>query len=247
MSRTSKAVMEKTVGSPSRSTRIGVFSAVALLHLAAVFGLLRAFAPDFSTRAVDQVLSTFTVTITAPPPTAEPPPVPSAKPSQGNAAEAGRKATPAPTVVPPARIPLPRPPAPLASSSGVAITSGASASGAGTGGGGAGSGTGNGRSGSGDGAGAVKLAEKIAGEINSARDYPRESRALRIGDYVIVAMTVGTDGRASNCHVVRASRDPQAGAITCRLAETRFRFRPASDSQGRPVTSVYGWRQRWFL
>ena len=60
-----------------------------------------------------------------------------------------------------------------------------------------------------------------------------------------VYMTVGADGRASNCRVVRPSPDREADAIVCRLAEQRFRFRPATDSQGDPVPATYGWRQRW--
>ena len=234
--------------------RIGIVALIALIHVVVIAGLLRALAPDFSARAVNEVLSTFTVTITAPPPKPpEPAPTPQPSREQGAAAPAGRKAKPAPAAAPPARIPVPRPPMPRASSSGIAATAGAAASGAGTGAGGTGSGTGSGNVGSGSagsgegGGGAINQAQKIAGEINSARDYPRAGRDARIGDFVIVAMTVGTDGRASNCHVIRQSRDPQAGAITCRLVEARFRFRPASDNQGRPVTSVYGWRQRWFL
>ena len=89
-------------------------------------------------------------------------------------------------------------------------------------------------------------AVKIAGDINSARDYPQATRDLRIGDRVIVALTVGKDGRPSACRIVRASRDPQADAITCQLALARFRFRPATDAAGQPVASEYGWQQRWF-
>lgn len=226
--------------------RIGVFALVALLHVLAALGLVRALAPDFSARAVDGVLSTFTVTITAPPPPPPSPPPPRPQREAAAAAPAARKAVAAATTAPPAKIPLPQKPAPRAGSTGAASTAGASTSGSGTGGGGIGAGTGSGAAGNGDGAGAVTKAEKTAGDINSARDYPRETRDVRDGDFVIIAMTVGTDGRASNCHIIRASRDPQSDAITCRLAESRFRFRPASDRQGRPVTSVYGWRQRWF-
>jgi hypothetical protein len=60
----------------------------------------------------------------------------------------------------------------------------------------AGNGTGSGNGGQGQGGGgAVTKAVKIAGDINSARDYPRETRDQHIGDSVTVALTVGTDGR----------------------------------------------------
>ena len=89
---------------------------------------------------------------------------------------------------------------------------------------------------------------KTAGEINDARDYPVPpgGREIRRGKQVVVYMTVGTDGRARNCRVVQPSPDPEADRITCRLAEERFRFRPATDAMGNPVAAEYGWRQRWF-
>lgn len=88
--------------------------------------------------------------------------------------------------------------------------------------------------------------EKIAGDISSTRDYPKAGRAQRSGDYVIIRMTVGIDGRASNCRVSRASQDPQADAITCHLAEQRFRFRPRTNANGEVIPGEYQWRQRWW-
>lgn len=219
-----------------RRTRIGVFVAVALLHVAVFFALLRAFAPGFTADAVDQVVSAFSVTVTTPPPSPEP----SKQPERsGAAAAAGKKAVPRDVSAPRPKVVVTKVIAPVAASTGSANTSGASNAGRG-------SGTGSGNGGNGSGGGLTAKAQKIAGEINAARDYPRAGRDARIGDYVIVYMTVGTDGRARNCRVQRASRDPEADALTCRFAEERFRFKPASDSAGNPVTSTYGWRQRWF-
>ena len=89
-------------------------------------------------------------------------------------------------------------------------------------------------------------AKVIAGDINAARDYPAASREQRLGDYVIIALTVSVDGRAKACRIHRPSRDPAADQITCRLAQQRFRFRPATNARGEPVESTYGWRQAWF-
>ena len=102
--------------------------------------------------------------------------------------------------------------------------------------------------GGGQGGVAVTKPVKIAGDINSASDFPVPpgGRQARFGTSVTVYMTVGTDGRASNCRVVRPSPDREADAIVCRLAEQRFRFRPATDSRGNPVPATYGWRQEWF-
>jgi protein TonB len=147
---------------------------------------------------------------------------------------------------PKSRIVIAERPAPAVAGKGSDDSSGARDRGTGTGAGGAGNGTGSGNGGNGTGGGAVTKAVKTAGDINSTRDYPSDSRDARLGHEVIVYLTVGTDGRARNCRVQKASPDPRADAITCTLAEQRFRFRPATDAAGNPVESVYGWRQRWF-
>jgi protein TonB len=89
---------------------------------------------------------------------------------------------------------------------------------------------------------------KIAGDINDARDYPTPpgGRQVRLGHSVTIALTVGVDGRASNCRIISPSPDPVADRITCQLAVERFRFKPATDANGNPVPATYGWRQSWF-
>ena len=59
-------------------------------------------------------------------------------------------------------------------------------------------------------------------------------------------IAVSAEGKATACRIVRPSKDAQANAITCALALQRFRFKPATDGQGNPVASTYGWRQRWY-
>jgi protein TonB len=218
---------------------------IVLFHLAALVGLARAFAPDFTSAAIRSAKSLVTVTITAPP-EPEPEPAPSPQPSEGAAGEEGKKATPREVVAPEA--PLPRPiPAPRASSTGQANTSGARDTGAGTGAGGYGHGTGRGNAGSGSGAGSgTRPLENIAGDINRARDYPRAGREARRGHDVVIELTVGTDGRVSACRVTDPSPDPEADAVTCRLATERFVFRPRLDASGTATVGIYRWRQRWF-
>jgi protein TonB len=227
---------------PRRRPRWGTLALIVLLHLAALAGLARAFAPDFTSAAIQSATSLVTVTITAPPP--EPEPEPSPQPSAGAAGEEGKKATPREVAAPEA--PLPRPsPAPRVASTGTANASGARETGAGTGAGGEGQGTGRGNAGSGTGAGTRPL-EKIAGDINTARDYPRAGREARRGHDVVIELTVGTDGRVSACRVTDPSPDPEADAITCRLATQRFVFRPRLNAAGQPMVGIYRWRQRWF-
>ena len=218
---------------------------ILLIHVAVIFGLIRAFAPGIVDQVTETVTAAFTVTITSPPPKPEPKPAPPEK--EGAAAEAGKKAKPKPESALEAKIPVSKKTAPKVASTGNDVRSGGSDRGEGTGAGGEGQGTGSGNSGDGQGGGGIAVkAVKISGDINSARDYPRRSRELRLDDHVIVALTVGTDGRVKNCRVHRASRDPEADRITCALARERFRFRPATDASGRPVQSVFGWKQRWF-
>lgn len=231
----------------ARVVRLRAFLLAAILHALAIVALVRAFAPDFATRAVERVVATF---VASPEPSPPPSPASHAERHQdaaaGAAGAAGRRAVPRAVVAPAPRVPVVRlPTAPPVAGAGSADRSGAQAAGTGTGASGSGGGTGSGGAGNGPGDGAT-AAVKIAGDINSARDYPIASRDLRIGDHVIVALTVGTDGRPTACRVVRASRDAEADAITCRLAQARFRFRPATDAAGQPVVSTYGWQQRWF-
>ena len=222
-----------------RKPRWGTLLLVGVLHGLVLIGLIRAFAPGFTAAVVERAASLVTVTVATPPPSAEP--------DEGRAAEQGRKATPREVTA----LQAPRPSstaAPRAASTGVADTSGASAQGQGTGAGGEGDGRGSGRGGAGSGGIAASKPVKIAGEIGDARDYPVPAggRKTRLGHSVTVVMTVGTDGRASNCRIVSPSPDPAADRLTCELAEARFRFKPATDVNGNPVPATYGWRQSWF-
>lgn len=229
--------------SAPRGTRLGVIVLVALLHVAALLGLIRAFAPDFTAQVTKTVLSTFSVTVVTPPPA----PAPSKEPERaGAAAEAGKKAVAREVKADKPKVELAKTPAPKAASTGIANSSGAKDAGTGTGAGGQGAGTGSGTGGNGSGGGLTRKVEKIAGAINSAKDYPRDTRELRKDDYVIVAITVSAEGKPTACRIVRPSKDAQANAITCTLAMQRFRFKPATDVQGNPVASTYGWRQRWY-
>lgn len=226
---------------PMRRPRWGTLVLIVLLHLAAIAGLARALAPDFTSTAIERAASLVSVTITAPP---EPAPEPSAEPDAGAAGEEGRQAKPREVAAPEA--PLPRPnPVPRSPSTGAANASGAREEGAGTGAGGEGQGAGSGNAGSGSSSGARPL-EKIAGDINNSRDYPRAGREARRGQDVVIELTIGIDGRVSACRVTDPSPDPEADAITCRLATQRFVFRPRLDARGEPVVGIYRWRQRWF-
>lgn len=234
------------MAAPNR-TRLGVLLLVALLHLAAILGLIRAFAPDFTQKTVDRVLSTFTVTITAPPPP-PPPPAPETK-AAGAQGEAGKQAVPSAAKAPVPKVPIAKSPAPRASSTGSAVTSGATSQGSGTGAGGSGEGTGSGGSGSGQGSGGATKAVHISGQISNARDFPVPpgGREARIGKSVILALTIAPSGRATACRVYRSSGFPDTDARACSLAIERLRFKPATNAAGEPVTSTFYWQQKFFF
>lgn len=230
---------------PPRRVKLGVIVLVALLHVAAILALIRAFAPDFTAQAVETITKTFTVTITAPPP----PPEAQAEPKPAGAAgEAGKKAVPREVKAEKPRVEIAKTPAPRASSTGSADTSGARDNGSGTGAGGTGSGTGSGAGGSGQGGGASKPVH-ISGRIDKASDFPIPpgGREARIGKAVILALTISPEGRATGCRIYKSSGLPDTDEVTCRLAKERLRFKPALNAAGEPVTGTFYWQQKFFF
>ena len=230
------------------------FVALAVLVMHAGFALLliRAFSPELfedTARGIRSVLTTFEVE-----PQAEPlPKPPETKPTRALAQEEGASAPPAkqarprPSSAPSPRVVLTEKRAPPVAGKGLENSAGASEEGAGSGAAGEGVGTGAGATGQGTGGGGrASPTVKIAGDINSARDYPRAGRQARLGHSVIIDLQVNVEGEVSACRIHRPSPDPDADRITCELATKRFRFRPASNARGEPVPAIYRWKQRWF-
>ncbi|MEO0419802.1 MAG: TonB family protein [Pseudomonadota bacterium] len=218
---------------------------IALLHIAVLYGLARALVPDIVTSVEREVVAAFDVSETPSPP----PPENIPEPDEGAQGDTGEKAVAAPVSAPPSKLPIPATiPLPPAASTGDKADSGAGQSGDGTGAAGVGVGTGSGNQGSGAGGVAVTRPEHISGSISNARDYPTPpgGREARRGTEVIVRVIVGTNGRARNCSIYRASPDVEADRITCQLVVERLGFRPAQDANGNPVDAPFYWRQRWF-
>ncbi len=234
-------------GAQPRRLRWPLVAGIFLAHLAALYGLARALAPDMTDAVERQVVSAFSIEAPpAPPPT---PPENPSEPDQGAQGAPGRDAVAKPVTAPPPRVRVKRdPPAPRAASTGVASLSGAAAAGDGTGAAGSGTGTGSGNGGNGRGGGTASQPVLVSGSIDNARDFPVPpgGRDARRGTQVIVRVTIGTDGRARDCSVVRPSPDAEADRITCQLVERRLRFRPARDAGGNLVPAPFYWRQQWF-
>lgn len=225
--------------------RAAVAAGVVLLHgLAAVAlltgsGLVPAATGERALLAFD---------LPVPPRRSVPPPAPAPKQPRGAAAPANRHAQPTEVVAAPPRIvlPAPIPAAPIAGSGPEATAGAAPLPGPGTGAGGAGEGTGSGTSGAGSGSGGGIRATLLHGTIRDA-DYPRAARRTGSEGAVTVRFTVGTGGRATGCAVVQSSGSAELDDTTCRLIETRYRYRPARDGDGRPIAETRGWRQQWWL
>jgi hypothetical protein len=62
-----------------------------------------------------------------------------------------------------------------------------------------------------------------------------------------VRMTIGTDGRARDCTVTRASGIADLDAKVCPTMLEKARFTPKSDAQGKPVEFPYTTAIKWRL
>ena len=213
-------------------------AAVVLLQTALGIALLRGFHVDV-TRSGETIQRLIDVALVKPPP----PLVPvKPRPAQHHQA-AAPKAEPAKPGGSPGPQPAHAPPsvAPV-----VAVKPTAAPSGGGTGTGpalGAGAGGGTGGTGYGDDDGGTDL-EQIAGEI-TARDYPRDLREAGIGGRVQFTFRVEANGRVSRCSVTRSSGVPELDALTCRLVQQRFVYRPSTDRYGRPIPDEVDGEHDW--
>ena len=81
----------------------------------------------------------------------------------------------------------------------------------------------------------------------SADNYPPE--ALRAGAQgrVVARLTIGTDGRVSDCSVTASSGNDALDNAVCRIARSRIRYTPAKDESGSPISSSTTLPVRWVL
>lgn len=124
-------------------------------------------------------------------------------------------------------------------------TSGASdRAGPGTGAGGVGDGHGAGGDGDGDGSGWERVPRLIRGRIKGS-DIPDPVLDTGFRGVVGVRFRVGTDGRVTNCTVIRSGGNTLMDQATCDAIEKRFRYDPWRDAAGRPVASTVLRDQQW--
>ena len=229
---------------PRRGDRFIVIIMVGLVHLGLALVLVSGFTVRIDPQA-ENPLQLIDVRLPRPPPPPPPPPPKVDKAKREAAAKAivaPKGGTKAPEkikrqapVVPKPKIVMPTPK--VASGGGAAGRGGPSA------GFGAGGGQGGNGNGDGDGEGGSDLVQ-IAGGIGPG-DYPPELRSRGIGGEVSVSFTVLPNGRAARCAVTRSSGVTQLDALTCRLIEQRFVYRPSTDRSGRPVSAIVDHDQAW--
>jgi protein TonB len=204
--------------------RASALAAVIFVQVAVGWALLSGLHVDVS-HPGDVVQRLINVTLPKPPPPVKPVhrPAPQSAPKAAPD-KLGGSSGPKPAHAPPSVAPV------------IAVRPNAAPSGGGTGSGpalGSGAGGGTGGQGYGSGGGGGDL-EKIAGDIYPS-DYPRRLAKAGIGGTVKMRCTVIINGRVSHCVVTRPSGVPELDAITPRLVEQRFVYRPATDRYGRPV------------
>jgi protein TonB len=222
--------------------RAYALAAVAVVQLALGFALLSGLRVPV-VRSADVVQRLIDVALPKPPPPATPPVVEIKPRPVRHLSSSAPKAEPKPLGGSPGPQPAHAPPSvtPV-----VAVRPTVAPSGGGSGTGPAvGSGAGGGTGGQGYGAddGGTDL-EQIAGDI-VMRDYPRHLAETGVGGRVGVVFTVQVNGHVTGCRVTRSSRIPELDALTCRLIEQRFRFRPSTDRYGRPISEEVDFDQDW--
>jgi protein TonB len=70
-------------------------------------------------------------------------------------------------------------------------------------------------------------------------------RAAGIGGRVYFTFRVEPSGRVSRCTITRSSGVPQLDALTCRLVQQRFVYRPSTDRYGRPIADEVEGEHEW--
>ncbi|MGI8706511.1 MAG: energy transducer TonB [Sphingomicrobium sp.] len=78
-------------------------------------------------------------------------------------------------------------------------------------------------------------------------DYPQSAIRADEQGSVTARLTVGTDGRVTNCSVASSSGSRALDNATCRILRSRARFTPARDNRGNPTTDTVTQRIRWVL
>jgi protein TonB len=78
-------------------------------------------------------------------------------------------------------------------------------------------------------------------------DYPTNAIENDEQGTVSVVLTIGTNGRVSDCSVSGSSGSRTLDSTTCRILKSRAKFTPAQDSNGSPTTGTFRQSIKWVL
>jgi protein TonB len=78
-------------------------------------------------------------------------------------------------------------------------------------------------------------------------DYPQQAIDNDEQGTTVVTLTIGANGRVSNCSVSSSSGSRSLDSATCSILTRRARYEPAQDSNGNPVSATVTGRVTWRL
>ena len=90
-------------------------------------------------------------------------------------------------------------------------------------------------------------APTAAGAEALNEEYPKEALEKRQQGIVLVDLTVGSNGRVSDCDVLVGPASAALITATCHAFRTRGRFQPARDDRGRPMSSNVKAKVTWII
>ena len=86
----------------------------------------------------------------------------------------------------------------------------------------------------------------LASYVSDA-DYPTSAIRAEEQGTTRFRLSVGPDGRVSECTVTGSSGSSALDNATCRILKSRARFTPARDSSGNPTSDTVGSAIKWVL
>ena len=202
-------------------SKVVAIAIVAILHIALGYAFVTGLAYQY-VKKVSEKLNTFDVEEPPPPPPDEPPPPPPDVKVAPPPVVTPPPIVQAPTVVAPPIIttPVPPPPRPVVVAPPPPPPAAPRIS-------------------------QAAVAKGNPGQYFSQDNYPPS--ALRAGEEgrVVASLSIGTDGRVSDCEIFTSSGSAALDQATCRIAKSRVRYSPAKDSEGQPIASKTTLPVRW--
>ncbi|PLK26676.1 energy transducer TonB [Novosphingobium sp. TH158] len=85
------------------------------------------------------------------------------------------------------------------------------------------------------------------GSWATTNDYPSAALREERQGTTRFRVSVGPDGRVTDCTVTGSSGHPDLDAVACSKIKARARFTPATDGEGQPTTGSYSNAIRWVI